>query len=105
MTAYTIYALRELGMDELSSAAEREWGRLRDAASRAGIDIPKIDPRLTISELADVQRLLQPSDRDWITVSETSEDDSAFVSIWETDFAERVTQWRSRNPPVNETRG
>lgn len=105
VTAYTIYALRELGMDKLSRAAEREWERLRDAASQAGIEIPKIDPRLTISELADVQRLLQPSDRDWVTVSEPSEDDGAFVSIWETDIAERVTQWLSRNPPVNETMG
>ena len=105
VTAYMIYALRELGIDELSRAAEREWERLRDAASQAGIKIPKIDPRLTISELTDVQRLLQPTDRDWVTVSEPSEDDDAFVSIWGTDFAERVTQWISRNPPTRETTG
>ena len=102
VTAYAIYALRELGLDELSKAAEREWERLRDAASQAGIILPAIDPQLTIRELGDVQRLLQPSDRDWVTISEPSSDHGAFVGIEETDFAERVIQWLARNPPTGE---
>jgi len=103
VTAYAIYALRELRMDELSRAAVREWERLREAASGVGINIPKIDPRLTIAELAEVQRLLQVSSQDGVTVSEPSEDDHAFVSIWKTDFAERVIQWLAGNPPKPET--
>lgn len=105
VSAYAIYALRDLGMDLLSGAAEREWERLREAALRAGVKIPAVDPRLSIHELAEVQRLLQPFDQDWIAVTESSEDNEAFVGIGETDFPERVNQWISRNPPATKGMG
>lgn len=105
VTAYAIYALRALGLEALSEAAEREWERLRSAASSAGINIPRVHPRLTIDQLAEVQRSLQTSDQEWIAVAEHSDDNHTFVGIADTDFPERVKRWMSEYQTANEPKG
>jgi hypothetical protein len=59
VTAYAAYALRELAMTEHADAANREWERLRSNASRVGVDVPGLDPRLNIDELIDIQKRLR----------------------------------------------
>ena len=105
VTAYAAYALAELGMDDLSEAANREWERIREEAAKFGISIPGLNPRLNVEELKEIQSQLHPEDGDWVAVTDSSSDDDIFVGIADSEFPVRVNQWITANNATNKSNG
>ena len=105
VTAFAVYALRELAMTEHADAANREWERLRSNASRVGVDIPTLDPRLDIDGLMEIQNRLIQSEGDWFDFFEPSSDDLFFLSIWDSDFPQRVFNWIEARRDTNKSDG
>jgi len=105
VTAYAVYALRELAMTEHADAANREWERLRANVLRGGVAIPGLDPRLGIDELIDIQNRISQCECDLFEFYEPSSDDMYFVSIWDSDFSQRVFHWIESCVNTNILRG
>ncbi|MES2981220.1 MAG: hypothetical protein V4727_02815 [Verrucomicrobiota bacterium] len=105
VTAYAAYALAELGMDDLSEAANREWERVREEATKFGISIPGLYPRLNVDQLKEIQSQLHPEDGDWVAVTNPSPDDYIFIGIANSEFPERVNQWISASHTFNKKGG
>ena len=105
VAAYAAYALAELGMADLSEAANREWERTREEAAKFGISIPGLYPRLHVEQLKEIQSLLQPEDGDWVVLTNPSPDDDLFIGIADSEYPERVNQWITASKTTSTSTG